>query len=226
MLPGPGIPPSPVWWDAAPQFEPFAVYLLLLLVCLWGSVEAEEPSISLSIIDFHSPAVARGSSCLIRKERESVAAQQRCSASPPSNLEKSLLLLILAYDELRLLLQVTFRDQPLSDYLLSREAAGPPPQACSEDHADAELRQAASPPEPELTGLYFLSAHTFSPHTSCRPHLLLNRQRPLTRFLLSVNNSWAATHVCAPPRTPADYRFQKNEEGFFCFFRGRHSQAY
>lgn len=131
-------------------------------------------------------------------------------------------------DELLPLLQVTFRDKPLSHYVLNTEAAGHPPQTCSGDHVDVEQCQAASPLEPALTGLYFLSADTYSPHTSCRPPLALNRQQPLKRLLSSVNNSSPAMYVFTPLSTSADYRVKKKllmnrvvesvSEGFFFFF--------
>lgn len=44
MLAVPEILSSPVWWDADHQLEPFAVYRLLL-VCLYSSVETENPAL-------------------------------------------------------------------------------------------------------------------------------------------------------------------------------------
>lgn len=52
---------------------------------------------------------------------------------------------------LSLLAQVTFRDKPLSYYLLNMEAAGNAPQTCPED--DVQHCRAGSAQEELLTGL-------------------------------------------------------------------------
>lgn len=85
-----------------------------------------------------------------------------------------LFLLLKIYDALLPLLQVKFRDKPLSHYLLNTELADHLPQTRSEDHVDVQRCQAGAPLEPALTGLYFPSAEDYNPYTSCLRCLLLN----------------------------------------------------
>lgn len=69
-----------------------------------------------------------------------------------------------------LLAQVTFRDKPLSYYLLNTEAAGNRPRTCLED--DVQRCRARSCQEELLTGLWFLSADILKPAQPSTTYIL------------------------------------------------------